>query len=168
GEVREHEIPIAGMAGGGAGGPGPLGGRAHGPHKGGPGPAEGFGGGYKLDGGGEAAEDDAGDASAELLEDDGLDQGLEIRGAKSDTIIAYLFDNGGEHRIAGAEVVNGLLHVDTRRETLARRGASTLLYRDANTQTYRAHDGQRTAGAGPDAHHQGRCRCGQYSGQRPG
>ena len=34
---------------------------------------------YALDGGRQAAENDAGHASAELLEDDGLDQGLEIR-----------------------------------------------------------------------------------------
>src|ERR1039457_4114427 len=45
------------------------------------------------------------------------------------------------HRVVGAEVVDGLLHDETR----TRRGASTLLYRDANTYTCRAYCGQRTA-----------------------
>ena len=72
---------------------------------------------YALDGGGEPAENHTGHAAAELLENDGLNQSLEIRLAKLDTIIANPFDNGGEHRIVGAEVVNGLLHL----ETLARR-----------------------------------------------
>src|ERR1019366_5761198 len=103
------------------------------------------------------------DAPAELLEDDRLDQGFEIRRAELDAIIAYLFDNGGEYRVVGAEVVNGLLHV----ETPTPRAASTLLYRDANTPTCRACRGQRTAGAGP-ALHQSRCRPGQHSDQRPG
>ena len=58
-----------------------------------------------------------------------LTRRLEIRLAKLDTIIANPFDNGGEHRVAGAEVVYGLLHL----ETLARRSASPLLYRHANT-----------------------------------
>ena len=82
-----------------------------------------------LDGGGQPAENDAGHASAQLLVNDRLDQGLEIRRAKLNTVIAYLLDNGGEHRIAGAEVVYGLLHG----ETQTRRDASPLLYRDANT-----------------------------------
>ena len=64
-----------------------------------------------------------------MLEYNGLNQRLEIRLAKLDTIIANPFDNGREHRVAGAEVVDGLLHL----ETLARRSASPLLYRHANT-----------------------------------
>ena len=55
----------------------------------------------------------------------------EIRRAELDTVVADLFDNGGEHRVVGAEVVDGLLHV----ETQARRGASIPLYRDENTYT---------------------------------
>src|ERR1035437_8595032 len=153
GEIREHELPRAGVAGGGGGGGGVLGGGAPGKPTGGAELKDGFGGDDVLDGGRETAEDDAGDASAELLENNGLDQGLEIRRAKLDNIIANPFDNGGEHRVAGAEVVNGWLHGETR----ARRGASTLLYRDANTHTYHAHRWQRTAGAGPDALHQSRC-----------
>ena len=110
----------------------------------------------------EAAEDDTGDASAELLEDDGLDQGLEIRLAKLDTIIANPFDNSGEHRVAGAEVVNGLLH----RETMARRGCVTPIvpgceYSLSSTRW------QRAAGAGPTALHQSGCGRGQHSDQRP-
>src|ERR1035437_6602701 len=131
GEICEHNFARAGVAGEVVDVGGLLGGKSQGAHTGGAELKDGFGGDHALDRGGETAEDDAGDASAELLEYNGLDQGLEIRRAKLDPIIANPFDNGGEHRVAGAEVVNGLLHGETR----AHRGASTLLYRDANTYT---------------------------------
>src|ERR1035438_8579715 len=140
GEILEDHSPIAGVAGEVADVGGLLGGEPQRAHAGGAEFEDGFWGDYALDGGGEPAEDHTGDASAELLEDDRLDQGLKIRRAELDAIIAYLFDNGGEHRVVGAEVVDGLLHDETRTQ----RGASTLLYRDANTYTCRAYCGQRT------------------------
>src|ERR1039457_6335856 len=164
GEILEDHFPIEGVAREVADVGGLLGGEPQRAHAGGAEFEDGFGSDYALDGGGQPAEDHTGDASAELLEDDRLDQGLEIRRAELDTIIAYVFDNGGEHRVVGAEVVDGLLHGETR----TRRAASTLLYRDANTYTWRAHDWQRTAGAGPDALHQSRRGSGQHSDQRPG
>src|ERR1019366_5074370 len=148
GEILEDHFPIAGVAGEVADVGGLLSGEPQQAHAGGAESEDGFGGDYALDGGGEPAEDHTGDASAELLEDDRFDQGLEIRRAELDTIIANLFDNGGEHRVVGAEVVDGLLHVETR----TRRDTSTLLYRDANTYTCRTFCGQRTAGAGPAIH----------------
>src|SRR6185369_11128572 len=122
---------------------------------------DGLGSDYALDGGGETAENHAGDAATELLEYDGLNEGLEIRLAKLDTIIANPFDNGGEHRVVVAEVVYGLLHL----ETLARRSASPLLYRHANTHF--PYTWQRDAGAGPTALHQSGCGSGEHSYQRP-
>src|ERR1017187_10725674 len=50
GEIREHQLPLAGMAGGGAGGGGLFGGGAEGGHTRGGGVEGGFGGGGQTDG----------------------------------------------------------------------------------------------------------------------
>ena len=120
GEFFEDEFAIAGVAGQVADIGGFLGGETEGAHARRAQFEDGGGSHGTGDGGGEAAEDDAGDASAQLLVDDGVDKGLKIGLAKLDTIISNPLNDAVEHRVAGSEVANGLLHS----ETLARRGAS--------------------------------------------
>ena len=72
------------------------------------------GGDFAVDGGGQAAEDDARDAAAKLLKNDGFDECFEIGFAKFDTIISNAGDNFGQNRVLRLKVLNGLLHGETR------------------------------------------------------
>src|SRR5205085_10562800 len=59
----------------------------------------------------QAAEDHACHAPAELLRNNRLHQGLEIRIPKPDTILADPFDDGRKHRVVSPKMMNSFLHM---------------------------------------------------------
>ena len=87
-----------------------------------------FGGQRGPGGGRQPAEDHGCHAAAKLLKYNGFDEGLEIRVAELDGIVADPVDDCGQNRVRPAEVMDGFVHG----ETIVLRGTSPSLYRDAN------------------------------------